>query len=149
MIFDKIVNYHYYVNTHPLFEKAFEYVENYLKDPVAPGIYEICGKDLFVKVQDYETREEGFFEVHDQYIDIQCMVEGAEMVYYTEREGLIPAAPYDAKEDAQFLLNRDDCLEFLFRAGEMAVFFPNDAHKPAMQITEKARAKKLVFKVKI
>lgn len=149
MILDKICNKEYYINTHPLFAKAFEYAEAYLKNPVEPGMYEICGQDLFVKVQDYETREEGFLEVHDKYIDIQCMIEGVEKVYYTERQGLESACEYDENEDALFLKDGEDCVEFLFQAGEFAVFFPWDAHKPAMCVGEKARAKKLVFKVKV
>lgn len=149
MIFDKQNNMGCYIKMHPLFPAVMDYVESYLRNPVAPGIYEISGKDLFVKVQDYETREEGFLEVHDQYIDVQCMIEGIEKVYYTQRDGLIPACEYDAQEDALFLKDKEGCLEFLFRAGEFAVFFPQDAHKPAMSIGTKEKAKKLVFKVRI
>ena len=57
MILDKVSNSQSYVNTHPLFAKAFEYLEEYLKNPVAPGKYEICSEDLYVVVQEYETRE--------------------------------------------------------------------------------------------
>ena len=60
MILDKLYNAHNYINIHPLFGKVVEFVDNYLKNPIAPGTYEICGQDLFVKVQNYETREEGF-----------------------------------------------------------------------------------------
>ncbi len=149
MILDKLYNAHNYINIHPLFGKVFEFVEGYLKNPIAPGTYEICGQDLFVKVQNYETREEGFLEVHDEYIDVQCMIAGMEKVYYTESKELTPACDYDENEDVLFLKDREGCVEFLFQAGEFAVFFPWDAHKPAMCVGEKARAKKLVFKVKV
>ena len=43
MILDKISNSKYYLNTHPLFAKAFEYLEAYFKNPIEPGKYEICG----------------------------------------------------------------------------------------------------------
>lgn len=149
MILDKTYNAKYYLSMHPLFPKAMEFLEAYLENPVPAGIYEICGKDLFVKVQDYETRENGFLEVHDHYIDVQCMIAGTEKVYYTERKGLEPACDYDENEDALFLQDRNGCIEFLFHGGEIAIFFPWDAHKPAMCVGEKTQAKKLVFKVKI
>lgn len=148
MILDKFGNKDYYVNAHPLFERAFAYIGEYLKNPAEPGVYEICGDDLFVKVQEYETREEGFLEIHDRYIDIQYMLEGAEKVYYTESEGLEPACAYDEKEDVLFFKDREGCVEFLFEAGYFAIFFPNDAHKPSMKVGEKAGARKLVFKVR-
>ena len=149
MILDKVSNSKSYVNTHPLFAKAFEYLEEYLKNPVEPGKYEICGQDLYVSVQEYETREEGLLEAHNQYIDIQCMVEGVEKIYYAERQELEAETAYDENADVQFLKDTDDCLEFLFRAGEFAVFFPQDAHKPSMNAAGKAKAKKLVFKVRV
>ena len=149
MILDKISNMHCYTHTHPLFSKVFEYVEAYLQDPVAPGAYEISGKDLFVRVLEYETRDEGIFEVHDRYIDVQCMIEGAEKVYFTDREGMAPAGAYDPQEDTLLLQDREGCREVLFTAGEFAVFFPQDAHKPSISVGKKEKARKLVFKVRI
>lgn len=149
MILDKLCNNKYYLNTHPLFGKAFAFAEEYLKNPIEPGTYEICGQDLFVKVQEYETREEGFLEIHEKYIDIQCMLEGEEKICYTVRQGLEPMVPYDEKEDVLFFKNREGCVEFVFRAGDFVIFFPNDAHKPSMNVTQKGKAKKLVFKVRV
>ena len=100
-------------------------------------------------VQEYETREEGLLEVHNKYIDIQCMVEGIEKIYYAQRQELEAETEYDEKGDAQFLKDSDNCLEFLFRAGDFAIFFPQDAHKPSMNAAGKAKAKKLVFKVRL
>ena len=149
MILDKISNSSSYVNTHPLFAKAFAYLEDFLKNPSAPGKYEICGEDLYVMVQEYETRDEGLLEVHKKYIDIQCMVEGVEKMYYAQLQDLEAETDYDEKGDAQFLKDSDNCMAFLFRAGDFAIFFPQDAHKPSMKVESKASAKKLVFKVKL
>ena len=92
---------------------------------------------------------EGLLEVHNKYIDIQCMVEGIEKIYYAQRQELEAETEYDEKGDAQFLKDSDNCLEFLFRAGDFAIFFPQDAHKPSMNAAGKAKAKKLVFKVRL
>ena len=149
MIYDSFSNKSSYLITHPLFEKAFEYLENYLKNPVAPGNYEICGKDLYVVVQNYETRDEGLFEAHNQYIDIQCMIKGTEKVYYANRESLELSFDYDENKDVMFYKDSDDCVEFLLRDGDFMVFFPQDAHKPAMAVNGKKGVVKLVFKVKV
>ena len=149
MIYDSFGNKNLYVNTHPLFRKAFEYLENYLKNPIAPGRYEICGNDLFVMVQDYETRDEGLLEAHDEYIDIQCMISGSELVYYTNRDYLNNTVSHDAQKDLIFFGEYSKCSELVLAKGEFMIFFPNDAHKPAMAVMgERAFVKKLVFKVK-
>ena len=148
MILDTFDNKKSYLNTHPLFAKAFEYLEEYLKNPKAAGKYEICGSDLFVMIQDYETRDEGLLEVHDKYVDIQCMINGTEKVYYASRASLVPSCAYDADKDVMFLNDSDACDELLLRSGEFMIFFPQDAHKPAMAYGDKQFVKKLVFKVK-
>lgn len=149
MILDTWNNRSHYAKTHPLFPEAFAYIEKYLKNPVMPGIYEIRGKDLFAKVQEYETRTAGYLEVHDEYIDIQFMVEGIERVEYAYRDGLEPALPYDEKEDALFLKDCDQGFCFDLTSGSFAIFFPGDAHKPAMCIDAPITAKKVVLKVKL
>lgn len=149
MILDRFENKECYIDIHPYFKQAFAYIEEYLKCPKEPGVYEINGRELFAKVQEYQTREDGFFEVHDKYIDVQYMVEGEEKVYYAAREGMKPAMEYDEQEDALILQDTQDMMEFTFRAGEFAVFFPQDAHKPAMKMEKIASAKKVVIKVKL
>lgn len=125
-----------------MFPAAFAYLEEYTKNPVTPGVYEIQGKDLFAKVQEYETRTAGYLEVHDEYIDIQFMVEGIERVEYAYRDGLESAIPYDEKEDALFLKDCDKGFSFDLTSGSFAIFFPGDAHTPAMCIDVSKTAKK-------
>lgn len=70
-------------------------------------------------------------------------------MYYAQLENLEAETEYDEKSDAQFLKDADGCLEFLFKEGDFAIFFPQDAHKPSMNPDGKVNAKKLVFKVKL
>ena len=58
MILDQIKNKDLYVKAHPLFEKAFRFIETYLKNPLEPGIYELCGEDLFARIMEYDTMED-------------------------------------------------------------------------------------------
>ena len=149
MILDQWSNRKYYKNTHPLFSECFSYIEKYLENPVFPGVYEISGKDIFAKVQSYQTRTDGFYETHDCYIDIQFMVSGIEMVHCIPREGLAPVGEYDPVEDAQFYADTKPGVSFLLCPESFAIFFPEDAHKPAMALDEPAEAKKVVIKVRV
>lgn len=149
MIYDKFENKARYTGAHPLFEKAFAYIEDYLKNPVEPGIYEISGEDLFAKVLSYQTRAEGYLEVHKKYIDIQYIIEGAEKVYYANRRGLEPVCAYDEKEDVLFLKDAEEMMEFSFRKGDFVIFFPEDAHKPSMDLEKVSDVKKIVLKVSV
>lgn len=147
MILDQIKNKDLYVKAHPLFEKAFRFIEAYLKNPLEPGIYELCGEDLFARIMEYDTKEDGLFEVHNKYIDIQYIAEGAERIAYGSREDFT-TLEYDAEGDFLLLEGGKEKLEFVLSEGEFVVFFPEDAHKTSLNVKETAKVKKIVLKVK-
>lgn len=148
MIFDNIRNKDLYVKAHPLFEKAFGFIEEYLKNPKEPGEYHICGDDLFARVMEYDTRSEGLYEVHNKYIDIQFIAEGAERVCYGSRCDF-KDTEYDEAGDFMFLEGDAQKLEFVLSKGEFAVFFPEDAHKPSLDTEQKNQVVKVVLKVAV
>ena len=148
MILDSIKNKNQYVNMHPLFKKAFDFIEAYIENECAPGVYEICGKDLFAKVQEYDTRSEGAFEVHNQYIDIQYITNGTEKIEYGCRNDF-SVSTYDEKDDFLFLKGGKKKMEFVLNHGEFVIFFPDDAHKPSLDVEGTSRVTKVVLKVKI
>lgn len=148
MILDQIKNKKQYVKAHPLFEKAFGFIEDYLKKPKEPGVYELCGEDLFAKVMEYDTRADGLFEVHNKYIDIQYIAEGAERVIYGKREDFSPTE-YNTEEDFMLLEGNKGITEFVLSRGEFVVFFPEDAHKPSLDVNSTGKVVKVVLKVKV
>ena len=74
---------------------------------------------------------------------------GNRKVYYASRSALEPIADYDGEKDVMFLKDSDACDELLLRSGEFMIFYPQDAHKPAMAYEGKKIVQKLVFKVKM
>ena len=148
MIFDRIENKDLYVKAHPLFEKAFAFIEEYLRNPKEPGEYHICGDELFARVLAYDTRSEGQYEVHNKYIDIQFIAEGAERVCYGSRCDF-EDTEYNEAGDFMFLEGDEQRLEFVLHQGEFAVFFPEDAHKPSLDIDQKNQVIKVVLKVSV
>ena len=149
MIYDVWKNRDMYANVHPLFAEGFAYIDRCLEKMPEPGIYEIHGKDLFAKVLEYETRQQGDYETHDQYIDIQYLVKGTENVYIAKRSDLQSKGEYDCVEDVQFYYDDGLKSSFVFEADSFVIFFPEEAHKPSMEVETPKNALKIVLKVKL
>src|ERR1700749_3573 len=69
----------YYKNK-PLSDKAFAFLRDSDLAALKPGVHELQGKELFVKVTDYETKDAESipFESHSKYSDIHTVVSGME-----------------------------------------------------------------------
>ncbi|MHC4320828.1 MAG: YhcH/YjgK/YiaL family protein [Planctomycetota bacterium] len=56
-------------------------------DTITPGAeekkYEIRGDDIYAIVASYKTRGPHKFEAHREYVDIQCLLEGQEVIEST------------------------------------------------------------------
>ena len=124
MILDKYENKDLYVGIHPLFKKCFDYVEEYKKNPVPAGTYEIEGRDLYVMVQDSETRLEGFLETHKKYIDVQVLIDGEEMVYCDWGDKLETQEPYNEERDFEFFKDGTEYeYEIDSETGKIAIYY--------------------------
>lgn len=151
MIFDNIKYSEKYYACHPSFEAAFDFINKAIAEELPAGRYELNGIDLFAFVQEYSTKrpEEGMFEAHVNYIDIQCLVSGVEVMESVDISVAEEKIPYDAVKDISFWNDSSKALKAIFNAGDFAVFYPNDLHKPGMCLDAAAPAKKIVVKVKV
>jgi biofilm protein TabA len=147
----------------PGFATAFAYVEELLrpgsdiqKRVRAIGSGDVEKIDLaggaFVMEQAYETRlrADGFFESHKKYIDVQTIFEGEELMEVADISRMTVKQPYNEKRD--LIIYEDNTEAALLRvfAGQVAVFFPTDAHMPTMRIRAAAVAvRKCVVKVPV
>ena len=82
MIIDILENASLYEEMYPLLRKAFDFLKSGDYKELAPGKYEIEGSDVYAMVQQYETRplEDGVWEAHRKYIDIQFVYDGIELM---------------------------------------------------------------------
>lgn len=152
MIFDNIIHSENYYGSHPAFKDAFEFIRKALAEDLAVGRYELNGSELFAFVQEYSTKlpENSKFEGHKNYIDIQCIVYGDEVMESFDISAGEVKVPYDADKDIGFWHDNPKALRAVFGAGDFAVFFPHDLHKPGMCLDGvPAPAKKIVVKVKV
>src|SRR5574340_275000 len=100
MIIDHLKNAALYYGMSEKFAAAFNYLKNSDLSNINPGKYEIDGSNIYALVQRYMTkpRENGFWEAHRRYIDIQYVVKGVELIGYANLDNL-KAGEYDEAKD--------------------------------------------------
>jgi biofilm protein TabA len=78
--------------------------------------------------QEGETRpaDEGTYEAHRKYIDVQLLKEGGELLLWDRLENMTEVSAYDPEKDKHTLQGNGSVLEM--RPGMFCVLFPNDAH---------------------
>jgi biofilm protein TabA len=150
MIIDTIKNASKYLSVHPLFEKAFQYINSQDLVNLADGKYEIDGDQLKVIVSNKNgmTAEESTakFECHNNYIDIQLCIKGKETMGWKPRENCTSQkGDYNPEKDVLFYSDAPE-MYFELNDGQFAIFFPEDVHAPMIG---EGSIKKLVIKVKI
>jgi YhcH/YjgK/YiaL family protein len=149
MIVDTIKNASKYLSIHPLFAKAFEYIQQNDLANAADGKSEIAeGLKTIISNAPGKTKEASLakFECHDKYIDIQFCVKGVETIYWKPREKcVIPNGDYNTEKDVRYYNDAPDT-SFQLTDGQFAIFFPGDVHAPMIG---EGPIKKLVIKVKI
>lgn len=149
MIADNIKNRRLYETAHPLFSQAFDFIKAYLAEPKPAGKYELLGDALFAMVQEYDSKTEAKMEVHDKYIDLQFVAEGEEKILWAQREELDVLTPFAEGKDAAFLSDGDRPAALHLRAGDFAIFYPSDAHKPGLAVNAPTPVKKIVVKISV
>ncbi|MDP6984748.1 MAG: YhcH/YjgK/YiaL family protein [Candidatus Latescibacteria bacterium] len=148
MILDELTHAGLYHGIGLGFAQALEYLAETDLASMAPERYDLDGDNLFVMVQEYETKpkSEGFWEAHRAYADIQYVVHGDEHMGYAPTSSL-KAGAYEADRD--FLPLDGDGLFVPMTTGQFIILWPQDAHMPQMAVEAPAQVKKAVFKVKL
>lgn len=149
MIIDTVQNAHRYFSVHPLFEKAFEYINSTDLMNAADGKSDIAeGLKAIFSNAPGKTKEASLskFECHNKNIDIQLCINGVETIGWKPREKCIkPNGEYNSEKDVQ-LYHDDADTFFRLTNGQFAIFFPEDVHAPMIG---EGQIKKLVIKVKL
>jgi len=154
MVHDRISNLSHHDLPHVADIVAFLKANDAAKLPV--GKIEIMDRDLFVSSSEYETkrREDGRFETHRIYADLQLVVHGSEVIETAPLDALEPLTDYDPKTDCRFFrlasITRLPASDVLLHSDEFAYFPPGWAHKPGCSAADvPVSVKKLVFKIRV
>jgi biofilm protein TabA len=131
------------------------FLENKYSAALAPGKYSIEGEEIFALVQEPETapQERRRFELHNEYIDIQLLLEGEEkQLYASAIEAGAEAGMLEDKlkeSDIAFYGTPPIYNEIVLRPGEYAVYMPRELHCPCCSLgTAGGKIRKIVFKIR-
>lgn len=151
MIFDLAKNLDFYkaLGIGDRYAKAVDFLKNNDLKALEPGKYEIDGKNVYANVVSYTTIpwEDAKFEAHENYTDIQYVIEGSEVMTYAPVDQLTLSVPYNAEKDVMFFDNSNPGLQIAVNAGEYLIFQPWDGHKPKAANGEPAPIKKVIVKI--
>jgi biofilm protein TabA len=149
MIIDTIQNASKYFSVHPLFKKAFEYIQQTDLVNVPDGKGDIAeGLKFIFSNAPGKTREASLakFECHDKNTDIQLCINGIETFGWKPREKCVtPNGDYNAEKDVRFFNDAPDTF-FELTNDQFVIFFPEDVHAPMIG---EGSIKKLVIKVRL
>ncbi|MCX6550067.1 MAG: YhcH/YjgK/YiaL family protein, partial [Acidobacteria bacterium] len=128
--------------------RAFEFLQQTDLAALEEGRYELDGANLYALVQHYTTKrpDQGRWEAHQRYADLQCVVTGTERMGYGPLDRFTGLG-YDAEKDVEFLTGSGDYLQL--KAGEFVVLWPGEVHMPQMAVDAPGPVKKIVVKIAV
>ena len=149
MIIDRLENSSKYSSVHKGFDESFEFLQKAVAESLPVGRYEIDGDNIFAFVQEYTTKTDSAFETHKNYIDIQFIVSGVEVMKVSDISNMKVSVPYNKERDVTFYENYENATVGIIESGMYGIFFPWDAHKPGLAFNESpTNVKKVVVKIK-
>ena len=134
----------------PRLRSILSYLEQTLTSPPADGRYEL-DDGAYAGVSSYVTKDAGAsrFEAHRKFIDVQFMLAGEESIWVAEAQALRLTEAYSDERDVAFFAPPARSHKLEMTTGSFAVFFPENAHMPGVQLDAPASVRKIVVKVPV
>ena len=120
------------------------------------GGYDVGYNNIKMNLGKYFTKSENekFWESHKKYLDVQIMINGTEKVAINDIRDM-EVKSFDEEKDLT-ILEGDKAFDIIMKTGDVLVFFPNDVHKPELNVSEnddsgniRKIVTKVVFKIEI
>ncbi|MCZ8229718.1 YhcH/YjgK/YiaL family protein [Flavobacterium sp.] len=148
MVIDKIENYRLYSQLTKRLSKGFEFITTTDLKAIESGKHEIDSDKIVAIVQEYDTKDESecVLEGHHQYIDIQYVISGVELMGFAPLTNQ-KMVEEDLEKDYTFYEGDTSLLRV--EEGMFTLFFPEDLHRPCVKAGVVSKVKKVVVKVKI
>jgi len=146
MIVDMFANLGFYKSFIKNLDKGIEAVKKQEKFEV--GRYEFDGGFFMIQKGNTKPMEEGTFEAHRKYVDIQIVIEGSEDVAWKNLSDLKEETAYNEEKDvARFTGVTDHTIHVT--EGMCYIAFPHDGHKPVRHVKDQQTYTKIVMKLPI
>ena len=94
--------------------------------------HEFARDKLFATILRRETlgRESARWEAHREYVDLQYIISGGEVIDWAPSARLAAVGDYNGEKDVQFYAAAPANVALPMIEGLFAFFFPSDAHRP-------------------
>jgi YhcH/YjgK/YiaL family protein len=133
-------------------DKAFTFLANSDLASMEIKRYEIDGDNAYAPISEYPSKkeEDGKYEVHRKYIDIQYVIKGVEKIGVTPLANKkVSTVPYDEAKDIEFMTVTDSTYHQA-TPENFFIFFPSEIHKPGIRTgQDSVMIKKVVVKIKV
>ena len=139
--------YQAYHTNKKLWDAAFAFLKDQNLDDILPGKYPILGEQVFANVTEApsKNKEEVKWESHKNYVDLQYIIKGKEMIGVADTSKATITKPYTVD-----VINYDaDGTYYTAEPGKFFLFFPNNAHRPLIKVEGYDVVKKIVIKIQI
>jgi biofilm protein TabA len=132
-------------------EAGFEFLEGTNLAALPLGKHVIQDDAVFALAMKAPSKgtAEAKYESHRDYIDIQYLVAGDELIGVAPVGQLRDATAYDAEKDIVFFGSPSAALALRIPPGHFAVFFPEDGHQPMRSGGAPGELHKVVVKIAI
>lgn len=134
----------------PAIQQALTFLRETDFSQLETGRYPIKGDLIYAQVLDLETKPKSEIlpEVHRYYLDVQYLYAGNERIGFAIDFGTNNIAiEYDPERDIQYYQDAVFENELVMQAGNFAVFFPNDIHRPGCCDGNISSIRKIVVKI--
>lgn len=130
-------------------QKAIEYLMSHDFMEMEPGTYAVDGQEIYAMVMDITTcpAEEKRPEIHKEYVDVQFVAKGREMLGFAPDVGDLAIADGKEEKDIYFYDEVGDESFVIATKGCYNVFFPSDIHRPGCMVGQPGSVRKVVVKV--
>lgn len=115
------------------------------RDAPAPARFDFPGGYLMLQEGVTIALDEGDYEAHRRYLDVQVLLEGTETVVWSDISALRPSVPYDPEKD-KTMFTGEGCNMTLL-PGTCYVCWPEDGHKACRHTEQPAHYRKAVIKL--
>lgn len=133
--------------------KALEYLAAADFSKVANGRYVLDGEKMYANVENYTTADRSTKkpEAHNKYIDVQYLDKGTEKIYFAPRTADVKVVEdYAEERDLLFFENIEEKDYVVLNAGDFAVLFPWELHRPGCNAeNEPSAVQKIVVKIAV
>ena len=117
---------------HPALQDALTLALAARPQEKAPGRYELQGDNIFMNVMTFNTQSpvEKKAELHEQYIDIQLLLNGEERILFGMAGTARQCEEFHHEDDYQLCSAIENEQAIILKPGMFAVFMPGEPHKP-------------------